>query len=196
MDIFLQIWGGVAYLLAKIVLSHAEGLADDRKWRIAGWISYIIGVPAWVILLVGNNDWIAAANEAGGLPSLCLGLVLAWKRLDKAPRYADWGVTVFTWLLVILGICYSVYHFGGITEFTQILEMGITIGFLLGTYCLAKKIPIGWFLFVLMLCCTGTLMFLREKTILIVQQAISLVFVINGFRHAISRRNKNQPQKS
>ena len=190
MDIFLQIWGGGAYLLAKIFLSHAEGLEDDRKWRIAGWFSYIIGLPAWVILLAGKNNWIAAANEAGGIPALFLGLILAWKRLDKAPPYADWGVKIFTWIMVILGIIYSIYHFGGITEFTQILEMGITIGFLLGTYFLAKKMPLGWLLFALMLCSMGVLMFLQGKIILTFQQAISLIFVTKGFLRAITKKQK------
>jgi hypothetical protein len=186
-DLFLQIWGGGGYLLAKILLSHAEGLEKDRTWRIAGWLAYIIGLPAWIMLLAGKNDWIAAANEAGGLPALVLGLVLAWKGLDKAPALADRGVKIFTWIMIALGLGYSIYFFGGITSFTQILEMGVTIGFLLGTYLLAKKKPAGWLFFALMLCSMGTLMYFQGKVILIFQQALSLVFVIRGFARGISK---------
>ena len=188
MDLFLQIWGGGGYLLAKILLSHAEGLEKDRPWRIAGWLAYIIGLPAWIIILAGKNNWIAAANEAGGLPALVLGLVFAWKSLDKAPALADWGVKLFTWIMIALGLGYSIYVFRGITAFTQILEMGVTIGFLLGTYLLAKKKPSGWIFFALMLCSMGTLMSLQGKVILIVQQAISLVFAIRGFARGIKGR--------
>jgi hypothetical protein len=52
-DLFLQ-RGGIGYLLAKILLAFAEGMNDGRKWRIIGWFSYLIGIPAWVILL-GNK---------------------------------------------------------------------------------------------------------------------------------------------
>jgi hypothetical protein len=162
-------------------------LEKDRPWRIAGWLAYIIGLPGWIILLAGKNDWMAAANEAGGLPALVLGLVLAWKGLDKASALADWGVKIFTWIMVALGLGYSIYFFGGITSFTQILEMGVTVGFLLGTYLLAKKKPSGWLFFAMMLCSMGTLMYLQDKVILVFQQALSLVFVIRGFVRGISK---------
>ncbi|AEF82351.1 hypothetical protein [Leadbettera azotonutricia] len=194
MDLFLQIWGGGGYLLAKILLSHAEGLEKDRPWRVAGWLAYIIGLPAWVMLLAGKHNWIAAANEAGGAPALVLGLALAWKGLDKAPALADWGVKIFTWIMIVLGLGYSVFFFGGITAFSQILELGVTAGFLLGTYLLAKKKPSGWLFFALMLCSMGTLMYLQGKTILIFQQAISLVFVIRGFVKGVSRTKTAKKQ--
>jgi hypothetical protein len=190
MDLFLQIWGGGGYLLAKILLSHAEGLEKDRVWRIAGWLAYIIGLPAWVILLAGKHNWIAAANEAGGAPALILGFTLAWKGLDKAPAPADRAVRIFTWIMIILGLGYSLYFFGGITAFSQILELGVTAGFLLGTYLLAKKKPSGWIFFALMLCSMGALMYLQGKVILIFQQALSLVFVIRGFLRGIQSRKR------
>lgn len=187
MDIFLQVWGCVGYLLAKILLAHAEGLKDDRKWRLAGWSAYLIGLPAWVILLVSKHNWIAAAIEAGGAPALTLGLVLAWKRLDKVPQYVDWGVKSFTYLIIAIGTGYSLYYFGGITTFSQLLEIGVTVGFLLGSYLVAKKNPVGWLLFAVMLMSMGTLMHIQGKPILVWQQAISLIFVINGFIRSMRR---------
>jgi hypothetical protein len=187
MDVFLQLWGGAGYLLAKIFLSHAEGLRDDRKWRIAGWMLYILGLPAWVILLAGKQNWIAAANEAGGGPSLALGLVLAWKGRRRAHPAVDWGVRIVTYLMIVLGAGYSMYTFGGITAFSQVLEIGVTVGFLLGSLLLAKKSPSGWLLYAVMVISMGSLMFIQGKVILIVQQGISLVFVTLGFIRAMRR---------
>jgi hypothetical protein len=192
MDIFLQIWGGSAYLLAKILLAHAEGVQHDRKWRIAGWFMYLLGLPPWVILLISKQNWIAAANEAGGAPALILGLVLAWKSLDKVPRYVDWGIKGFTYGMIILGTIYSVYCFGGITTFSQVLEIGVTIGFLLGSYLLAKKKSTGWLFLAIMLISMGTLMYLQGKTLLIIQQAISLLFVMNGFIRSLVFKNRKK----
>ena len=48
MDIILQAWGGGFYLLNKIFLALAEGKNENtkRQLKIAGWIIYILGVPA------------------------------------------------------------------------------------------------------------------------------------------------------
>lgn len=192
MDIFLQIWGGGGYLLAKILLAHAEGLRDDRKWRVAGWFMYLLGLPAWVILLIGKQNWIAAANEAGGAPALLLGLVLAWKSLDRAPRSVDWGIKGFTYGMILLGMLYSLYYFGGITAFSQVLEIGVTIGFLLGSYLLAKKKSVGWLFLAVMLISMGTLMYIQGKPLLIIQQAISLAFVVNGFIRSLVFKDRQK----
>jgi hypothetical protein len=189
MDLFLQIWGGLGYLLAKVLLAHAEGLREDRSWRVAGWSAYLIGLPAWVILLAGKQNWIAAAIEAGGAPALFLGLVSAWKRSARTHQAVDWSVKAFTYLVIAGGIVYSVYHFQGITTLSQCLEIGVTIGFLLGGYLLAKKNPLGWLLFAEMLIAMGLLMFIQEKWVLVFQQGISLVFVISGFIRGMRSRN-------
>ncbi|MDR2500445.1 MAG: multidrug transporter [Treponema sp.] len=188
MDIFLQLWGGLGYLLAKALLAHAEGLREDRSWRIAGWSAYLIGLPAWVVLLAGKQNWIAAAIEAGGAPALLLGLVSAWKRSAHTHKAADWLVKACTGLMIAGGIAYSVYRFRGITALSQGLEIGVTVGFLSGSYLLAKKNPFGWLLFAEMLIAMGVLMYIQDKRLLVFQQGISLVFVINGFIRARSKK--------
>jgi hypothetical protein len=187
MDLFLQLWGGGFYLLAKILLSHAEGLRYDRTWRVAGWGMYVLGLPAWVVLLAGRHNWIAAANEAGGGPALLLGLILAWKGRGRAHPAAEWGVRVFTYLMIVFGTGYSLYSFGGLTAFSQALEIGVTLGFLLGSFLLAGRNAAGWLLYALMTVSMGSLMFLQGKTILVIQQGVSLVFVALGFVRAIRR---------
>ncbi|MDR2394379.1 MAG: multidrug transporter [Treponema sp.] len=196
MDIFLQVWGGVAYLLAKIFLSQAEGLQEDRTWRLMGWAVYLIGLPAWVIVLASKQNWIASAIEAGGAPALVLGLVTAWKRLDQIPRWLDWFVKGITYLMIVFGIAYSMYYFKGITTLSQMLEIGVTFGFLLGTYLLAKKNPAGWLLFAQMLICMALLMYLQDNMMLCVQQILSLVFVINGFIRAFRKQKSPRIEKA
>jgi hypothetical protein len=190
MDLFLQAWGGGFYLLAKILLSHAEGLRYDRNWRMAGWAMYILGLPAWVVLLAGRQNWIAAANEAGGAPALALGLILAWKGRGKAHPVAEWGVRIFTYLMIVFGAGYSIYSFGGITAFSQMLEIGVTIGFLLGSFLLAGRKAAGWLFYALMTLSMGSLMFIQGKAILVVQQGVSLLFVALGFARSIRRGAK------
>ncbi|MDR2493998.1 MAG: multidrug transporter [Spirochaetaceae bacterium] len=187
MDMVLQLWGGAGYLLAKAFLAYAEGAKEDRVWRMAGWLAYLAGLPAWVVLLAGRQNWIAAAIEAGGAPALVLGLVSAWKRWDAVDTRIDFLVRTGTCLMIVGGIAYSVYCFKGITTLSQALELGVTFGFLLGTYLLAKKKAAGWLLFALMLGCMGSLMYLQDKTVLAVQQGISLLLVAAGFIRALRR---------
>jgi hypothetical protein len=187
-DLFLQIWGGIGYLLAKILLAFAEGMNNGRKLRIIGWFSYLIGIPAWVILLAGKNNWVVAAIDLGSIPSMILGIVTAWKQDIQVNKKFDMFVKVFTFFMITLGTIYSIYFFHGITTFSQILEILITFGFLLGSYLLAKKNPVGWLLFTLMCTCMGILMFIQDKTLLAFQQGISLIVVIAGYIRAMQKR--------
>ena len=68
MEILLQFWGGAFYLINKVFFALAEGKkqAVKRKLKLCGWGIYILGVPAWVIILLGEQNWIAASIEAGG----------------------------------------------------------------------------------------------------------------------------------
>jgi len=186
-DLFLQIWGGIGYLLAKILLAAAEGMNNSRKLRIIGWFSYLIGIPAWVILLAGKNNWVVAAIELGSAPSMILGIVIAWKQNIKINKMIDLVIRGFTFFMIVTGTFYSVYYFHGITAFSQILEILITFGFLLGSYLLAKKNHNGWLLFTLMCTCMGTLMILQNKMILVFQQGISLVIVMAGYIRAAKK---------
>jgi hypothetical protein len=189
-DLFLQIWGGIFYLFSKTLLASAEGMNNGRNLRIIGWFSYLIGMPAWVILLVSKNDWVVAAIDLGGIPSMILGIAIAWKQNIQVNKILDMFVKIFTFFMIIIGTFYSIYHFHGITVFSQILEILITFGFLLGSYFLAKNNPAGWLLFALMCICTGILMLIQDKTLLAFQQGISLIVVIAGYIRAIQKTHK------
>lgn len=184
MNILLQIWGGGFYLLSKILLSRAQGEADNKSLKIGGWAFYLLGVPAWFILLATKHDWIAATIEVGGVPSMLLGLFLAIKGIKFAPRRLD-GITMgFAYVMLFIGIAYSLIEHNGIRTLSQILEMGVMVGFLSGTYLIAKENHSGWLFFMMMNISMALLMLMRSNTILVAQQMISLYFVWQGYRRS------------
>lgn len=187
MDIMLQAWGGGLYLLNKIFFALAEGKDESskRKLRIFGWIVYILGVPAWVIILIGKHDWIAASIEAGGLPAMFFGLLNAYQLSDSPSSSLERFASLFTYASLIFGVGYSLHYYGGITSGSQVLEIGVMIGFLIGSYLLARKSSSGWLFFMLMNGSMASLMLLQHKPILFIQQLVSLCFVIYGFRTAL-----------
>ncbi len=189
MDLLLQIWGGGCYLSNKILFSVSETQTESvkRKLKILGWLVYILGVPAWVIILVSNNDWIAASIEAGGIPAMLLGLYNTIHNHQKVNHAFNRVVSFCTYSSLAFGLSFSVYHHGGINSLTQVLEVGVMLGFLLGSYFLAKGNSNGWLFFMLMNLSMASLMFIQDKPVLIVQQLISLCFVIYGF---VKSRNK------
>jgi len=186
MDIVLQAWGGGFYLLNKIFFAIAEGKKkkSKRQLKLVGWITYILGVPAWVILLISKHDWIAASIEAGGVPSMLLGLLTIYKGFESPNKYFDLIVSSFTYVFLIFGVGYSVYDYGGISSVSQLLEIGVMIGFLIGTYLLAKSNLYGWLFFMLMNGSMATLMLIQNKPLLSAQQLVSLCFVVYGYEVA------------
>lgn len=190
MDIALQIWGGSFYLINKILFALAEGKKQTikRNLKLNGWAIYILGVPAWVIILFSQQNWIAASIEAGGVPSMLLGLYTVYHNSDSPNRIFDRVASFFTYGSIALGVGYSLFDYGGITSFSQILEMGVMLGFLLGSYLLAKNNRTGWLFFMIMNGSMATLMLIQHKPLLAVQQIVSLSFVIYGFR--ASRKTK------
>ena len=183
MDIALQVWGGGAYLANKVFFAIAEGKGQKlkRTLKLYGWAIYIFGVPAWVILLIGEKNWIAASIEAGGVPSMFLGLYTVYKCSNYPNKLFDRVASFSTYAAITLGLSYSLIDYGGITAFSQVLEMGVMVGFLLGSYLLAKNNRRGWLFFMVMNGSMATLMLIQHKELLAVQQLVSLGFVIYGF---------------
>jgi hypothetical protein len=182
MEIFLQIWGGIGYLSSKIFIVRAEFLSYGRNCRLIGWIAYLLALPAWVILLVSRQNWIASAVETAGIPSIVLGIVITWKQNNNPNKYIDWSIRIFTGIMILLGIVSSIYTFGGIKTFSQILEIIIIFGYLLSNYLLARRSPYAWLMFMAGLISMSLLMFIQNKPILCIQQLVSLIPVIIGFR--------------
>jgi hypothetical protein len=194
MDIVLQLWGGGFYLLNKLFFALAEGKSAEwkRRLRIIGWTVYLLGVPAWVIILAGKHDWIAASVEAGGVPAMLFGLYSVCRVSETPNRRFDLFAIFFTYTALLFGVGFSLYDYGGLTTGTQLLEIGVMIGFLLGSYLLAKQNMYGWVFFMLMNVSMAALMLIQQKPILSAQQIVSLSFVIYGFIIAVKTDRKNQ----
>lgn len=186
----LSLWAAGFYLLNKICFSIAETQAEVRKRKliIIGWVVYILGVPAWFIILMKNNNWIAASMELGGIPAMLLGLYYAIYHQKTLNKTADRTTSLITYCFIVVGVSYSIYTHGGLSAITQWLEIGVMIGFLLGGYLLAKKNHYGWLFFMLMNISMGTLMLLQDKLILAIQQMVSLGFVAYGFYRATTAK--------
>ena len=191
MDIALQFWGGGFYLLNKIFFALPEGRKKKvkRALKLSGWVIYLLGVTAWVIILLGKHDWIAASIEAGGVPSMLFGLYTVYKNSKHPNRLFDRIASGFTYSFIASGVGYSLFDYGGITSISQVLELGVMIGFLLGSYLLVKNNKTGWLFFMLMNGSMATLMLLQQKPLLSVQQLVSLCFVIYGFVAAKTSKN-------
>ena len=187
MDIFLQLWGGINYLLSKILIVRAEFLQNDRNLRLAGWITYLLGVPAWVILLASKQNWIAAASETAGTPAILFGIVMTWKQSTQPNKYIDWAIRIFTGVMIVLGVIVSVYTFKGIRTFSQVLEIIIICGFLVSNYLLAKRNPFAWMVFMIVIIFMGTLQLIQNKPILFVQQILSFITVTIGFIQCLKK---------
>ena len=72
---------------------------------------------------------------------------------------------------MVLVLALSCYEFGGIRTLTQVLELGIAAGFLLGTYLTAKQSVQGYFWLMLGNVVCVALMGLQGYVILMVQQS-------------------------
>ncbi|QGY40812.1 hypothetical protein GM415_11980 [Pseudodesulfovibrio cashew] len=190
MELLLQIWGGACYLLNKVCFSRAERSLtheQNRTWRIWSWCVYLAGLPAWVIVLVSEHNWIAATVESGGAPAMTIGLVIALRGHGREPKWLDFLARYS----VILGLGLSLYDFGGITTVNQVLELCIAAGFLMGTYLMAKDKIHGYFWLMLGNVSCSALMGIQHYYILMVQQLLSLFFVVDAYR---TRRNASPRQ--
>ncbi len=181
----LQWLGGGFYLFNKIFFSFSERARNHsnevitRKWRIASWVVYLAGLPPWVIIFVKERNWIAASVETSGVPAMLLGLVIALRGTTKnPPRWLDRLALV----CIPLGFAYSLYDFGGLNTINQWLEIGLVVGFLIGTYLLAKERAGGYLWYVLMHITCGWLMYIESYPWLFLQQIISLGFIVDAYR--------------
>jgi len=197
METFLQYWGGAGYFLAKVLLVRAEFVENNKNLRLVGWFVYLMGLPAWVILLAGRQNWIAAAIETAGVPAILLGIVMTWKQSNNPNKTVDWSIRIFTFLMIKIGVLYSIYTFNGIRTFSQILEIIIIFGYLVSNYLLAKRNPFAWLMFMVGLISMSILMYIQDKPILCIQQLISLIPAVIGFiKNMKQERLKNNIHES
>ncbi len=154
-----------------------------RIWKLASWIVYLIGVPAWVILFVQHHNWMAAAVETGGIPSMILGIVIVLKGKENTSSWLDHIAKVSA----LFGFGYSMYDIGWFTSSTQFAEMGVVIGFFAGVYLLANENYKGYAFFIFMNLSNGCLMYLQDFYGLVIQQVFSAVVMYDAYH--IGKKN-------
>ena len=117
---------------------------------------------------------------------MLLGLITAIQgQSKKPPKWLDRIALV----CIPLGFSYSLYDFGGISSLSQWLEIALVIGFLIGTYQLAKERSGGYLWYVLMHVSCGWLMWIQNYPWLFLQQVVSLVFIFDAYRIAQKRKS-------
>ena len=94
-------------------------------------------------------------------------------------------------LMIVVGLGLSLYDFGGLTSFNQIIELGIAAGFLLGTYLLAKSNPQGYFWLLVGNISAASLMGRQGYFLLMAQQLLSFFLVLDAFRF---QKQKSRPK--
>jgi peptidoglycan/LPS O-acetylase OafA/YrhL len=191
MEMFLQCWGGAGYFFSKVFIVRAEFLENHRNCRLIGLILYLLGMPAWIILFISRQNWMAAATEAAGIPALIFGIVMTWKQSYNPNKNIDWIIRIFTCLMILSGVAYSIYIFNGISKLSQVLEIIIIVTVLSSNYLLAKKNPYTWLTFSAALIATSILMYIQDKPILCIQQLVSLIPVIIGFIKCMKKARDN-----
>ncbi len=204
LHIALQLWGGTFYLLNKIFFLFKEREEGKKAlvWQARSWKVYLCGLPAWLLIFLSKRNWIAASVELGGAPSMVLGLIRASRNLKKdegleleekeEPAWLIWTARI----MVMTGLGISLYDFGGIVTESQILELGLAAGFLIGTYLLARDKPSGYLWFLLMNASSARLMFIQNFPWLALQQVISFGIVAAAYlveKRKAQARNASTP---
>jgi hypothetical protein len=190
-EVICQILGGVFYLLNKIFLSLGE---RNGKKVLAGlnfkdwsWISFLIGLPFWLILFFLEKNYIALGLESSAIPSLVLGLIIS---INGSKIKEPFWIKYFVISSVVMGLYFSINQNGGINSSTQISEIVMVSTFLIGTYYLAKEKNTGYLYYILMHLSCIYLMYLNNFYLLTIQQIFSIGFVIDAY--IISKRLKPQ----
>lgn len=185
-SLFLQIVGGVLYLLNKIFFARYEWLVLRRRQQeasralVLGWWTYIAGLLPWVVVFASWRNWIAALLELSALPSMVIGLRAARQIGTRVatPRLLDHIANI----CIVLGVALSFRDLGVMQQFTQWLEIGLVVGFLAGTYQLAHQRISGYWWLVFMHVSCAWLMYEQHSPWLVAHQILSIGFVAFAIR--------------
>lgn len=181
--------GGGVYLLHKAFSNfvertrvHGEHAAQGKWfwfWKEKASEAYLLGIPFIAILLFLEDAWLFGWLELGGIPAVAATMFQARKRRGEKRKKLPW----YDWVVIAsipVGITFSVWDFHGLKAFTQYLEIVGAAGFLVGTYLQFKDRESCYWWFLLMNVGTGWLFFLRDQPVMVVQQILSIVFILDA----------------
>jgi hypothetical protein len=185
MQIIVEVWGGLFFLANKFLFAASERVSDNPEvWRLrrmGAWACYLIGIGPWLFIFWQNDNWIALGVELSGIPALFLGLFLAYIRsVDKVPQWFN----RFALVGVGLGLVMSLWALGGFSSASQFCELGLSLGFLYGTYRLALNKQDGYIGLLVMNLSNAYLMHLQGYQVLVWQQIVSASIVVWAYYSA------------
>ena len=151
---------------------------NETKLKTWAWASLLIGIPFWLILFKIQNNSIALALEASAIPSIVIGLIFSVKGLDKKEPFWIKYVVICS---IVYGLHQSISYYNGINNEIQITEIIMAFTFLIGNYYLTKGQNICYLYYILMHISCIYLMYLNEYHGLMVQQLISIIFVVDAY---------------
>lgn len=186
----LQIFAGGFYFLNKVFLLLVYLVPNKRikTTNILASIVYPFGLPFWIIIFYLEKDFIALSLELGGLFSMILSIRTSTKGKDNKTVLYEKICLYITFFFLVFGTFSSLYTHSGITSFTQVLEIFIVVGFLVGTYKMARQSSEVYYWFSFMNLSCATLMLIQENPILFGFQICSLICMVTGAY--LSRKNK------
>ena len=221
----IMLCAGSFYLLQKIFFFFSEATESKEvycRWRIPGWGVYIIGLFFWLyVFFYIDKILILGWMELCGLPAMILGLInslrmyreLKGRKKKEKKQKKLWRI-LFGWKLLgafgwegvlviigaLIGTGFSIDYYGSLNSFAQGLQLAAVVGFLAGTYLLAKDWLWGYLFYALMNGTTGWLMYIKIQKnpnfkMLFYMQMASIVFVVGAFLVRWRRQKKNKPGK-
>ncbi len=197
----LEILGSLMFLFHKTILFLCERkehqLAKNGTqhfhagWRFIAWQGFLIGLPAWLIIFVMKENWIALSVEGLGLLSVFLCMYGLWHhgKYEQSHQVATWDRRLF-WASVvsaIIGLSISLWHIGVFTRFTQAVEVSLVGAYLAGTILLSRKNALGYLCYAVMNGSNLVLMGLQDRYIMAGQQGISAAIMIATFFFALRK---------
>ncbi len=191
----LQLAAGGFYFLNKAFLLSKLIVRDSKKrlQNILASVIYPFGLPFWIIIFNLEKDYIALSLEAGGIFSMILGIYTSIKGKSQKTKIFEKGCLVITILFILFGAIESINEYGGIKTLTQILEISIVTGFLVGTYYMAIQSKKVYFYFMFMNLSCATLMLIQGNPLLFWFQLASLVWM--GMGYIITKKEINQSKE-
>ena len=183
MELPCQIVASILAVLSRALLALYEHLSprSDRaqaaRWaQISSWSLYLLSVFPWTFLYLTRRNWIAVAMEICGLPGMILALVAAWHVRTYTPP--TW-LNRLTIACIIVGLSMSSWDaLHGLGDWSQLCELGMAAGFLVGTYHLAHKRLKGYYWYLFMHVCCAGLMYRQGRYVLLGQQGISFLITV------------------
>jgi hypothetical protein len=187
--LFCEVLGVTTYIAQKGLLSFYERNKNE-KLKYLSWIMLLFGVPAWVVILIYQQNYIFAGVEGSVFPIVIVKIFE--KKIEQAEGLKTWLDRLCN-LIILIGIALSVWAFVyGINTvlMTRLLEVVTSVSFVVGTKYLSQEKLSGYAWYILMHLSCGVLFAYQGYYTFLVMQIISIGFIIDAWVMKKRRRNE------